>query len=312
MSESYPGYLGLYKTGELQQRAEQVVERLRSCRVCPWECEINRLKDEKKVCRTGRYARVTSAFPHHGEEDPIRGSSGSGTIFFGWCNLRCVFCQNYSISHTDSGREVTPDALADMMLSLQERGCHNINFVTPEHVVPQILEALVVAADRGLHIPLVYNTGGYDSMESLQLLDGVVDIYMPDFKYWTAESARRYLKSKDYPEVVKLVVKEMHRQVGDLELDSRGIARRGLLVRHLLMPDAEEESRGILQFLASEVSQDTYINIMGQYHPNGEVGTDRYPELNRRITRREITSAFQTAREAGLSRFDRDRPAGIW
>jgi putative pyruvate formate lyase activating enzyme len=258
------------------------------------------LENEVGICRTGRYARVCSYFPHHGEEDCLRGWNGSGTIFFSWCNLRCVFCQNYDISHRGEGVEVHPDRLARMMLHLQSLGCHNINFVTPEHVVPQVLEALVLAVEGGLRLPIVYNTSAYDSMESLRLLDGVVDIYMPDFKIWDPEIAHRYLKARDYPEVARRVIQEMHRQVGVLKFDEDGLAKRGVLVRHLVMPGDVAGTEHILRFLAEEVAPDTYVNIMAQYYPAGAVSSDRYPEINRRITWQEYRRAVHLAEELGL------------
>ncbi len=257
------------------------------------------------MCRTGRLAQVSSAFAHFGEEDCLRGSHGSGTIFFSYCNLKCVFCQNYDISWEGGGRPVDASELADLMLALQQRGCHNINLVTPEHVVPQVLEALPLAATRGLRIPIVYNTSAYDSLRSLQLLDGVVDIYMPDFKVWSPEIARRLLQADDYPAVARRAIKEMHRQVGDLALDEDGLAVRGLLVRHLVMPGGVAGTREVSRFLSTEVSPDTYVNIMGQYHPAGRVGLEgRYPEIDRRVSRAEMLDAYRVAAEEGLHRFD--------
>ncbi len=302
-----PGYVHLYETGELQRRVEQALADLKGCRLCPWNCAINRLEDEKKVCRIGRYARVSSFFPHFGEEDCLRGWNGSGTIFFAWCNLRCVFCQNFDISQRDAGEEVTPQQLASMMIELQRRGCHNINWVTPEHVVPQILEALPFAIEQGLRLPIVYNTSAFDSPESLRLMDGIVDIYMPDFKYWNPERAKRYLKTPLYPETARQAIKEMHRQVGNLVIDHNGLATRGLLVRHLVMPDGLADTREIMRFLATEISRDTYVNIMGQYYPAGKVDGKHYPELNRRITREELAEAYHIARQVGLHRFDERR-----
>ncbi len=299
-----PGYVALYESGELDRRAEAAVASLKSCKVCPWHCEVNRLADLAKVCRTGRYARVTSCFPHFGEEDCLRGWEGSGTIFFGWCNLRCVFCQNYDISQTEAGVEVRPEQLAEMMLGLQEAGCHNINWVTPEHVVPQILEALPIAVRDGLRLPIVYNTSAFDSLESLRQMDGIVDIYMPDFKYWTDEKSKRYLKTDAYPDVARAALREMHRQVGDLVIDARGLARRGILLRHLVMPDGLEETRQIMRFLATEISPDTYVNVMDQYHPAGRVSGGAYGEINRRVSSRELARAYGVAQEAGLHRFD--------
>ncbi|NOX36697.1 MAG: radical SAM protein [Calditrichaeota bacterium] len=302
-----PGYIRLYETGELKERVDRALESLASCHVCPWNCAVNRLNDERKVCRTGRYARVSSYFPHFGEEDCLRGWRGSGTIFFSWCNLRCVFCQNFDISQQEAGVEVTPQRLARMMLELQELGCHNINWVTPEHVVPQIMESLPYAIEGGLRIPIVYNTSAFDSLESLQLMEGIVDIYMPDFKYWYPEKAKRYLKTDRYPEAARQAIKEMHRQVGDLQINEQGLATRGLLVRHLVMPGGLDDTREIMRFLAREISPHTYVNIMDQYRPEGKVNDRRYPEINRRITMEELEQAYQLAREAGLYRFDERR-----
>lgn len=300
-AESFePAYLSLHRRGELLARARQAVKELAHCRVCPRHCEVNRLADETAVCKTGRYAQVSSYFPHRGEEDCLRGWHGSGTIFFNMCNLKCVFCQNFDISQAHRGQEVGPDELAAMMLALQEAGCHNINFVTPEHVVPQVLEALVIAVEAGLRLPIVYNTSAYDSMESLRLLDGVVDIYMPDFKFWSDDLAAKYLKARDYPATARQVIKEMHRQVGVLKFDQHGLAKRGVLVRHLVMPGMLEETRQILTFLAREVSPDTYVNVMAQYYPAGRVSETRYAEINRRLRPDEFRQAVQIAGELGL------------
>jgi putative pyruvate formate lyase activating enzyme len=303
-----PAYLALARTGELTRRAERAVESLCRCRVCPRNCDVDRLADAYAFCRTGRHAVVTSHFPHGGEEDCLRGWSGSGTIFFGQCNLRCVFCQNYDISQglkrTDAA-PATAERLAAMMLVLQEWGCHNVNFVTPEHVVPQILEALPLAVEGGLRLPIVYNTSAYDSAESLELMDGIVDIYMPDFKYWEPASAERYLKARDYPEVARARIKEMHRQVGDLRLDDRGLAYRGLLLRHLVMPGGREETAAILRWIRAELGSSTYVNVMGQYHPAGRVSPQRYAEINRQPSPTELVEARRVARALGLARFDR-------
>jgi putative pyruvate formate lyase activating enzyme len=305
-----PAYLGLYRTGELHERARQAIESLASCYVCPRNCGVDRLANKTAACKTGRYARVGSYFPHFGEEDCLRGWNGSGTIFFSWCNLRCQFCQNFNISHVGHGEEAGPKRLAAIMLELQEIGCHNINFVTPEHVVPQILEALPLAIERGLRLPIVYNTSSYDSMESLRLMDGVVDIYMPDFKVWDSRIALKYLLAKDYPEAARRVIKEMHRQVGELKVDEHGLAKRGVLVRHLVMPGGIGGTREIMEFLAREVSPHTYINIMAQYYPAGKVSKEKFPEINRDITRQEYVDALAAAQEAGLYRFDERRP--LW
>jgi putative pyruvate formate lyase activating enzyme len=302
-----PAYRSLYRSGELEQRVQTALNSLHCCRVCPRNCEVDRLAGEEGVCKTGRYAQVASYGPHLGEEDCLRGRRGSGTIFFSMCNLRCVFCQNYDISQERRGSPAPPEHIAAIMLELQERGCHNINFVTPEHVVPQVLEALLLAVEQGLNLPLVYNTSAYDSMESLRLLNGIVDIYMPDFKFWDPQLALRYLKAKDYPETARQAVIEMHRQVGPLKMDEDGVARRGVLVRHLVMPGFVEESEAILQFLALDVSPDTYVNIMGQYYPSGKVSANRYAELNWRPQSEEIDAVEDAARRVCLWRFDRRR-----
>ncbi len=276
--------------------------------MCPRDCHIDRLRDERKVCQTGRKAWVSSWFAHFGEEDCLRGWRGSGTIFFSWCNLKCVFCQNWETSQEGAGVEVDAEQLAEIMLELQERGCHNINWVTPEHVVPQVLEALPIAIERGLRLPIVYNTSAYDSLHSLELMDGVVDIYMPDFKYWDPARAARVLKAKDYPDVARRSIAEMHRQVGDLQFDGRGLARRGLLVRHLVMPDELDDSRRIFEWLAA-LSPRTWTNVMGQYRADGMVlrRPDRYPALTRPLRRRELIEARRAARQAGLHRLDERR-----
>ncbi len=304
-SPSYePGYVHLYRTGELHNRIEKALASLTECQVCPWECRINRLENKTKVCRTGRYARVASYFAHFGEEDCLRGWNGSGTIFFSWCNLRCVFCQNHDISQAEAGIEATPDVLAAMMIELQNRGCHNINWVTPEHVVPQILEALPLAIEQGLRLPIVYNTSCFDSLESIRLMEGIVDIYMPDFKYWSPEKSKRYLKHADYPKITRAIIWEMHQQVGDLQTDDRGLATRGLLVRHLVMPGEVEESAKIMRFLAEKISTNTYVNIMDQYYPTANVSGEKYPEINRRIRSEELLQVYQDAMACGLHRFD--------
>jgi putative pyruvate formate lyase activating enzyme len=276
------------------------------CRVCPRLCDVDRLADEKAVCLTGRHAVVSSYFPHFGEEDCLRGNRGSGTIFFAQCNLKCVFCQNYDISQRGSGRVTPPEILAAMMLELQGAGCHNINFVTPEHVVPQILEALPLAVDKGLNLPLVYNTSLYDSLDSLKLMDGIVDIYMPDFKYWHNARAKRYSKAEDYPDAAREGLKEMHRQVGDLVLDDGGIAVRGILLRHLVMPGDIASTREVMRFIATEISPDTYVNLMDQYHPAYK--THRYPEIDRLITEDEYRQAWEAARQEGIRRLDGRAP----
>jgi putative pyruvate formate lyase activating enzyme len=264
---------------------------------------VNRLESARgAVCGTGRLALVHSFGPHHGEERCIRGRGGSGTIFFSWCSLRCVFCQNWEISQKGLGREVRADELAGMMLALQRRGCHNVNLVTPSHVVAQILEAVVVAAERGLRLPLVYNTGGYDSPEALELLDGVVDVYMPDMKYGDSEVAHRYSHVRGYVEANRAAVREMHRQVGDLVVDEDGIARRGLLVRHLVLPADLADTERVLGFLAREVSPRTHVNLMAQYHPCYRAYD--CPPLDRPITAKEYDDALAVARRFALPLVD--------
>jgi len=292
---------------DLATRAARALSLLADCRLCPRDCGVDRLADRWSACKTGRHAVVSSAFPHFGEEDCLRGWRGSGTIFFAHCNLRCVFCQNYDISQGQrpvAGRGTPPSRLAELMLELQARGSHNINFVTPEHVVPQILEALVPAVEEGLRLPLVYNTSAYDSLESIDLMDGVVDIYMPDFKLWSNERSREWLKASDYPATARAAIRAMHGQVGLLEIDEVGLARRGVLVRHLMMPGCFEETASILGWLAEELGPGTYVNLMDQYRPAGQVDGRRYPELNSRVPAAEYAKAMILAEELGL-RLDR-------
>jgi putative pyruvate formate lyase activating enzyme len=287
---------------ELERRAVEAHALLGArCVVCPRGCKVDRRADVAGLCAIGRHAVVASYFPHFGEEDCLRGRRGSGTIFFSGCNLRCVFCQNHDISWQVGGERVTPGRLAEMMLELQAIGCHNINWVTPEHVVPQILEALPLAFARGLALPIVYNTSAYDSLDSLRLLEGIVDVYMPDFKLWTSGTARRYLKRADYPDVARETILEMSRQVGDLVLDKWGMARRGLVVRHLMMPGLIEETEAILRFVAEELGTGTYVNLMAQYYVSGKVGQNgQYEEIARTIHREEYEQALALARELGL------------
>lgn len=309
-----PAYLRL-SGPELRARADAALAELADCRACPRDCRCNRLQDERRACHTGRHAVVASAFPHHGEEDCLRGWRGSGTIFFSLCNLRCSFCQNWDISQKRDGRERTADEIAALMLGLQDLGCHNVNFVTPEHVAPQVVEAIAAAVPFGLRLPIVYNTSGYDALSSLRLLDGLVDIYMPDFKFWKPETALRLAKARDYPERARAAILEMHRQVGPLALGSDGVARRGVLVRHLVMPGQTDEAAAILEWLARAVSPDTYVNLMGQYRPAYQVGgiaangTRRHTEIARPPTREEMEAARAAGVRAGLWRFD-ERRAG--
>jgi putative pyruvate formate lyase activating enzyme len=302
MSENYPAYMNLLRSGKLQERAKVAYDQLSCCTTCAWECKVDRRAGKMGICRTGEVARVSSYGAHMGEEDPLRGWKGSGTIFFGRCNLHCQFCQNYDISQTDNGELAQPQEIAAMMLELQACGCHNINLVSPSHVVPQILRAVLLAAQTGLRLPLVYNTGGYDSLQTLALLDGVVDIYMPDMKYTCTQIARHYSKIPNYPQVNQAAVREMHRQVGDLQIDASGIARRGLLVRHLVLPNNLAGTAEITSFLAQEISRDTYLNLMDQYRP--AFNARQFPKLNRRINAAEYSAAVTMAAEAGLHRLD--------
>ncbi len=301
--EFQPAYLELFRSGELKQRVEQAIERLANCEICPRNCHENRLVGKTGTCKTGRFARVSSYFAHMGEENCLRGWNGSGTIFFSQCNLRCQFCQNYDISHLGSGEETSPERLGVMMLELQATGCHNINLVTPDHVVPEILEALLIAIDAGLRLPIVFNTSSYISEETLELLDGVVDIYMPDFKIWESGLALKYLAAKDYPVVARKAIKEMYRQVGELQLDENGLAKRGVLVRHLVMPGNVAGTREVVKFLARELSPNIYINLMDQYAPAGKVNGDKFPEINRHTTLKEYADVMTAAQKVGLYRF---------
>jgi putative pyruvate formate lyase activating enzyme len=301
MGNFQAAYIELHRSGALSLRAEEARKRERACDLCARYCGVDRAQ-RQGGCRTGMRARVASFGPHHGEEDPLSGSGGSGTIFFAWCNMRCQYCQNYDISQSAAGREIESEELATMMLELQRVGCHNINFVSPSHVVAEILEALDLAAARGLTLPLVYNTGGYDSLEALALLDGVMDIYMPDMKYSDRLVARRYSKIGNYPEVNRAAVKEMHRQVGDLLLDEHGIAQRGLLVRHLVLPNGLAGSTEIMRFLAQEISQNTYLNLMDQYRPSYRIAND--PQLNRPLLPQEFNQVLADSRSMGLKRLD--------
>jgi putative pyruvate formate lyase activating enzyme len=310
-----PAYLALHRDGRLAGRAALARQILESCRLCPRGCDARRLDGQVGTCGIGRNAIVSSAFPHLGEEDCLRGRRGSGTVFFAGCGLRCAFCQNADVSWLRQGDERDPSDLAATFLWLQAQGCHNLNLVTPSHVVPQLLEALALAAARGLRLPVVYNSSGYDAVATLRLLDGVVDVYMPDFKFWRPETAERYAAAPDYPERARSAVLEMHRQTGPLLLGADGLARRGVLVRHLVMPGLVEESAAILGWLATEVSRDTYVNVMGQYRPEWRVGEPdgqarrRFEEIDRRPRAWEMDAACEAGRRAGLWRFDERRLA---
>ncbi len=297
-----PAYLKLSQEA-LQDKIDRAGQILRNCTLCPRNCHVDRPAGELGFCGTGDQPYVASWNAHFGEEAPLVGHHGSGTIFFSHCNLGCLFCQNWTISHAGEGGPISFEALAKIMLALQQRhGCHNINFVTPTHQVYQILQALKIAIERGLSVPLVYNCGGYEAPETLRLLEGIIDIYMPDFKFADPDTAEQYAKAANYPAVAKAAIHEMHRQVGDLVVDSRGIARRGLLVRHLVLPEGLAGTKEIVEFLAREISPDTYLNIMDQYYPCYRAG--EHPPLDRRLGREEYRRAVRAAREAGLTRLD--------
>jgi putative pyruvate formate lyase activating enzyme len=301
-----PSYIALHERGELAERAEKARAILEECTLCPRQCGVNRLEGEEGHCLVGAEAEVASAGPHFGEEDPLVGRNGSGTIFMSSCNLRCAFCQNFDISQQERGQRISAQQLGRLMTGLQLGGCHNINFVTPTHQVPAILDGLIQAVEAGLSVPLVYNSSGYDSVESLELLDGVFDIYMPDLKTLSEEVAERYMNAPNYPDAVKAALREMHRQVGDLVLDSRGIAIRGILLRHLVMPEGKATTREAMTFLRDEISADTYVNIMAQYRPCGESAD--FPEIDRAITGGEYQQALAIAAEVGMKRLDERRP----
>jgi putative pyruvate formate lyase activating enzyme len=303
MTQSYPIYLQTLPAVESEEKIAAGRNLLRKCQVCPRRCGVNRLEGELGECHTGYEPIISSYFSHFGEEAPLVGRNGSGTIFMGGCNLLCLFCQNYDTSHLLSGQTVSIQHFAELMLRLQRAGCHNINIVTPSHIVPQLIEALHLAVQNGLTIPLVYNSGGYDSLESMQLLEGLVDIYMPDFKFFSDALGEKYTAVKNYGSIAKQAIKEMHRQVGDLIIEN-GIARRGLLVRHLVMPGMLEDSRQVFHFLADEISCNTYLNVMPQYRPAGEA--TNYEEINRPLHYSEFLEAVKLARKAGLYRLDRE------
>jgi putative pyruvate formate lyase activating enzyme len=309
MAAYEPAYLSLLRSGELDRRAAEAVEHLKRCDLCPWDCGIDREAGRIGFCKTSRRARIASFAPHMGEEDPLRGSRGSGTLFIAHCNLRCQYCQNYDISQQGAGRTCAAEEIARMMLALQGMGCHNINIVSPSHVVAQMIEAIAIAARQGLCIPIVYNTGGYDSLPALRLLDGIVDIYMPDMKYGADSIALKYSKIRDYVAHNQAAVKEMHRQVGDLVMDDEGVARRGLLVRHLVLPGGLAGTAEVVSFLAKHISRDTYINIMGQYRPEFKARIEDMGPLSRLVSAEEIAEAYALARSAGLHRFDERRRA---
>lgn len=307
MSAFEPAYIRTYNEGLLREKVEEAYSQLSNCTLCPRNCEVDRMLGKKikkeGICKTGKYAVVCSSQPHFGEEAPLVGTRGSGTLFFAHCNLLCNFCQNFDISYEGYGREVLDAELASMMIALQEQGCHNINFVTPSHVVPQILSAVELAVEYGLSIPLVYNSGGYDEAETLKLLEGVIDIYMPDFKFWEPAVAARTCKAPDYPDMARKAIKEMHHQVGDLLINENGMAESGLLVRHLVLPNGLAGTREIMKFIYNEISPNTYVNIMFQYRPSGKASEIR--ELSQSPTRDDFEAALQAAFEEGITRLDK-------
>lgn len=298
-------YLRTLREGKFPEKIAAAKQMLSPCTVCPRECGVDRLGREKGFCGLTDKAMIASVQPHFGEESPLVGSGGSGTIFITSCNLKCVFCQNYEISHLMEGQEEDANQIGRHMLDLQQMGCHNINFVTPSHVVPQLIEAIHWAAENGLNVPIVFNTGGYDKVETLRLLEGVVDIYMPDLKFMDSKVSKELMDAPDYPDVVLAAIREMHRQVGDLEMSAEGIASRGLLVRHLVMPDDLASTRQAMRFLAG-LSANTYVNIMNQYRPCGSAV--RMPKVNRSVTRQEYTQALEIAQEEGINRLDERAP----
>jgi len=301
--EFVPGYVKLQRAGELDARARALREIYKACHLCPRQCGVNRAKWETGVCDSTSRAKVYSAHPHFGEERPLVGRGGSGTIFFSNCNLLCCFCQNWQINHRGDGSYVSNLQLAKLMLDMQNRGCHNVNLVTPTHIVPNIVDALRYAVPRGLRVPLVYNCGGYESLEAVKLLDGIVDIYLPDYKYTSSAMAEKYSSgAAGYPEVAAAAIAEMHRQVGGLVVDEKGVALRGLIIRHLVLPENVSGTDVFVRWVAGEIGPDTYVNIMDQYRPEHRAAG--YPKLSRRLTRSEFSQAIGWAREAGLTRLD--------
>jgi len=298
-----PAYLKAEREGRLESTEKQLWEIFRACRLCPRACGANRLKGEAGVCGSTSRLKVHSCGPHFGEEKPLVGRGGSGTIFFSNCNLLCCFCQNWEINHRGDGSYITHDELAEMMIGLQRRGCHNINFVTPTHVVPHLVKSLRLAIRRGFQLPLVYNNGGYDSLDVIRMLDGVIDIYLPDFKYQDGALAGKYSSgASDYPKAAAATIKEMHRQVGELSVDERGVARRGLIIRHLVMPNNIAGTDRFVRWVARELTPTTWVNLMAQYRPEHKAFT--YPDISRRITSEEWQQALLWARQAGLKNLD--------
>jgi len=305
-----PCYLDLYRSGELDERIEKLNEILTDCHLCPRECRVNRAEGEKGYCKSAREMVVFSIGPHFGEENELVGRGGSGTIFLSHCSLGCLYCQNFEISHLGQGKVISTEELARGMLHLQSIGCHNINFVTPTHFTPQIVEGIKVAIEKGLKIPIVYNCGGYEKVETLRLLEGIVDIYMPDVKYSSSGSAKKFSNAPDYFEVCRKALKEMHRQVGDLEVSEEGLAERGLLIRHLVLPNNLAGSEAVLRFIAEKLSRESYVNIMPQYRPMYKASL--YPEINHPPSLSEFSEAVEMAEELGLHRgFSKRHPMKV-
>ncbi len=298
-----PAYLDLHRCGELKGRGKELWRIMKNCKLCPRESGKNRFRGEEGTCKALAQLRVAAFHPHFGEERPLVGRGGSGTIFFSHCSLRCVFCINWEISHEGRGADRSIRDLAGMMLRLQQIGCHNINVVTPTHYSPHIVLALDLAADRGLRLPLVYNTCGWERLDILKMLDGIVDIYLPDFKYWQGEMAARYSSdAKTYPDVTRQALLEMYRQVGSAKAAADGLMYRGLMIRHLVMPNGVSGSPQIVKWIAHNLPKDTYVNIMSQYRPTYKAFD--YPEISRKITRQEYRQAVSQAREAGLTNLE--------
>ncbi len=298
MANYEPKYIETYKKGRFKKIIEQFESDLKSCELCPRDCKINRNKEKSGTCKTGRYAKIASYGPHYGEESCLVGQNGSGTIFFSNCNLLCNFCQNFDISHEGNGYEVSKEKLAEIMLALQKRGCHNINFVTPSHVISQIVSALEIAISSGLNIPLIYNTSAYDKVGTLRLLEGIIDIYMPDFKFMNPKVAQITCNAENYPEIVKKALTEMYRQVGNLTFDNNGIATCGLLIRHLVMPSDFSTTSDVLEFIADEISKNSFVNIMSQYRPSGKA--HEIPEISNSLKINDYNNAIKDARNMGL------------
>ena len=302
MKNFEPAYIKTFEKGLLQKKIKTAYKLMDSCNLCPRKCRVDRLSGETGICKTAKHALVSSYNPHFGEEKPLVGTDGSGTIFFTHCNLMCLFCQNFDISHEGHGQKISAAELAAVMLALQQHGCHNINFVTPSHVVPQILSALEIAIQQGLSVPLVYNSGGYDLPATLKLLDGVFDIYMPDFKFWDPQIAESACRAKNYPEIARNALREMHRQVGELTVDEDGIAQKGLLIRHLVLPGGLAGTRQIMRFIAREISTHSYVNLMSQYRPCGRASEVK--GLNASLSPADFQTALQAAKAERITRLD--------